>query len=232
MSTGRIILAVIGAFILLIAFALSMAGGGILWINSAMTDDDGYYMTDTLHMQRDSHAIVTEAAEVDLGSDWAFDGEDLVTFREKVQNSNPSKSIFIGVASEDDLMVYLDNVAHDKITDFEIDDDTWEYEFSPGTARPAPPASQTFWAQSSYGAGTQYLEWELEHGTWVFVVMNEDGSEGIDMNLEIGAKVPWLLGLGIGLLVTGIVGLIIGALMVFFAVRRPRKPVESNQIFS
>ena len=232
MSTGRIVIAVFGAIILLISFGLSMAGGGILWINASMADDDGYYMTDNLHMQRDSYAIISEAADVDLGSDWAFDGGDLVTFREEVRSSNPSRNIFVGVAREDDLMEYLQNVSYDRLTDFELDDDTWEFENIPGTSRPAPPTLQTFWHQSSHGAGTQVIEWELEQGTWVFVIMNEDGSAGIELDMQVGVKVPWLTGLGVGLLVTGIIGLIIGSVMIFFAVRRPHETVENNQIFS
>ncbi len=231
MSTGRIILAIVAAIILLVSLGLSIGGGAILIINGTLTDDDGFYMSDPISLQKDSHAIITEAAEVDMGSSWAANGGNIVTFKERVE-SNTRSNIFIGVASEDDLNSYLRNVAHDKITDGDIEDDDWGYERVPGTARPAPPTTQTFWAHSSHGPGPQVLEWELEDGTWVFVVMNEDGSAGIDLDLEIGAKLPWLLGLGIGLFVAGIIGLIVGIIMVIFAVRKPRNVSQSNQVFS
>ncbi len=231
MSTGRIILVIVAVIILFISFGLSIGGGGILVLNGTMTDDDGFLMSDPVSLQKDSHAIITEAAEVDLGSSWAADGGNIVTFKERVESNNRS-NIFIGVASEDDLNRYLKNVAHDRITDGDIEDDDWGYERIPGTAKPAPPTTQTFWAHSSHGPGPQVLEWELENGTWVFVVMNEDGSAGIDLDLEIGAKLPWLFGLGIGLLIAGIVGLIVGIIMIVFAVRKPREVNQNNQIFS
>jgi len=227
MTTGKIILLIVGAIIILISFGLIVGGGGVLWANGALTDDDGYYTTDTIHMARDSYAIISEPADVELGATWALDWGDLVTFKVEVQNTDPEKNIFLGVAREDDLAEYLDNVEHDRVIDFEIDPDTWEYENVSGSVRPAPPTEQTFWEESAHGFGKQVLKWELEEGTWVFVMMNEDGSAGVDLNMEIGAKVPWLVGVGVGLLVGGIVGLIIGAMMIFFAVRT-RQPSDSS----
>ncbi len=220
MTTGKIILLIVGAIIILISFGLIVGGGGVLWANETLTDDDGYYMTDTLNMEKNSYAIISEPADVELGSAWVFDWGDLVTFKGKVESGNAAKNIFVGVARADFLADYLRNVEHDQVIDFEINPDTWEYENIPGSAKPAPPTEQTFWEESAHGAGIQSLEWELEEGTWVFVMMNEDGSAGVDVNMEIGAKVPWLVGVGVGLLAGGIIGLIIGALMIFFAVRK------------
>jgi uncharacterized membrane protein len=61
--------------------------------------------------------------------------------------------------------------------------------------------------------------------------MNSDGSAGVDMDIEFGAKIPWLLGVGIGLLAGGVVALVTGSMMVILAVRRPKtippKPPET-----
>jgi len=51
--------------------------------------------------------------------------------------------------------------------------------------------------------------------------MNEDGSAGIDIDIVLGAKVPLLFGIGVGLLVGGIVALSISILMIYLAARRP-----------
>ncbi len=232
MGTGKIILLVVGAIIILISFGLVVGGGGVLWANEALTDDDGYYMTDSLHMEKDSYAIISEPADVELEGAWAFDWGDLATFKGEVESGNVDKNIFVGVASEDDLTEYLRNVEHDMVTDFEIDPEEWEYENVPGTAEPAPPTSQTFWEESAYGAGTQVLEWELEEGTWIFVMMNEDGSAGIDLDMELGAKVEWLVGVGVGLLAGGIIGLIVGGVMFFFALRKSRETVPTAPVAS
>ena len=68
--------------------------------------------------------------------------------------------------------------------------------------------------------GTQTVEWELQSGDWVLVLMNADGSQGVDVAGTIGAKVPSLFWLGIGLLIGGVIVLAVGVLMVYLSVRR------------
>lgn len=219
-STASLVWIIIGAIFLLISFGLVLGSGGLIWADEALTDDDGYYMTDTLRMERNSYAIISEPAEVELGLSRAFDWGKLATFKIEVEGRNTDDDVFIGVAREADVTEYLSNVTHDTIVDFEIEGTELEYDLLHGTHQPTPPTSQTFWTQSVYGSGHQIMEWELETGTWVFVIMNEDGSADIDVNTEIGAKVPWLFDIGIVLLICGILGLIISGLVIFFAVRK------------
>ena len=49
--------------------------------------------------------------------------------------------------------------------------------------------------------------------------MNDDGSSGVDLSVVFKAKIPSILGWGIGLLVGGVVVLIVGGFMVYLAVR-------------
>ena len=65
-----------------------------------------------------------------------------------------------------------------------------------GELRPALPADQDFWAASAHGAGTQTVAWDLEDGDWSIVVMNADGSRGVDTDISAAAKVPFLGSLG------------------------------------
>jgi uncharacterized membrane protein len=50
--------------------------------------------------------------------------------------------------------------------------------------------------------------------------MNDDGSAGVDMNIVLGAKVPLLFGVGVGILVAGVIALFISILMIYFSARR------------
>jgi hypothetical protein len=74
----------------------------------------------------------------------------------------------------------------------------------PGSSAPGAPAGERFWAASATGAGTQSLSWPVESGDWAVVVMNADGSAGVRTDVSVGAKVPAVLWIGIGLLVVGI----------------------------
>lgn len=220
MSAGKIVLLVFGIIVLLLSVGLVLGGGALLWANSALTDDEGFYTTRFVRVDRDSNAIVTEPADIDLGAAWIWDWSNLVTFKVKGYNDDPSKQIFMGIAEESDLDTYLYDVEYDEITEFSIHPYEIDYRYHPGSSRPTAPSSQTFWTSSAHGPGTQSVEWTLETGTYSLVLMNDDGSAGLDLRVAVGAKVPLIFGTGVGFLIGGIVGLIIGFLMVFLAVRR------------
>jgi hypothetical protein len=135
-------------------------------------------------------------------------------------NEDLSKDIFIGVAEKRDLDDYLRDVEYHEVTELEINPDRLEYSKRPGNSKPAPPPEQAFWTESAHGPGTQTLEWDLESGSWSFVLMNDDGSGGIDLSIVLGAKIPHLFSIGIGFVVGGIVALLLGAFMIVLAVRR------------
>jgi hypothetical protein len=225
MSAGRIVLLVFGIIVILVGLGLVLGGGGVLWANSALTDDEGYFSTKTIPIDKDSYAIATEPADVDLGVNWLWMG-NLFTIKVEGSNDNPSKQIFIGVAEESDVEAYLSDVEYDEIIDIEINPDRLEYTNRPGNSEPAAPTTETFWTKSAHGSGTQTLEWELESGIWRLVLMNDDGSAGVGLSIVLGAKVSSLVGIGVGFVIGGIVLLAGGGLMVFFAVRKPSRPEQ------
>lgn len=219
-GAGKIVLLVFGIIVLVVSAGLVFSGGALLWADSVLKDDEGFYTTRTVRLDKDSYAIVTEPAEINLSAGGVWDWSNLVTFKVEGANDDPSKQIFMGVAEESDLNSYLNDVEYDKIVVFKIYPYEIDYINHPGSAEPETPTSQTFWSESVYGPGLQTLEWELEPGTWSIVLMNEDGSAGLDLSVAVGAKAPFIFGTGVGLLAGGIVGLIVGFVMVYFAVRK------------
>lgn len=228
MSAGRIVLLVFGVIVLVISLGLLTAGGVVLWVDNVIKDNDGFITSSDIHLQRDSYAIVTQPAEIDLGQGWYTweapnqDWGELLTVKIEGSNNDPSKGIFIGIADDADLRRYLKGVEYDEITDTSYDDNRWHLQYvnHPGTSAPALPTSQDFWTASVSGTGERTLMWTLETGTYSAVVMNADGSSGLDLTVRVGAKVPALFGLAVGLLASGAVLLVIGIIMVTLAVRR------------
>jgi hypothetical protein len=229
MSAVRIILLIIGILFILGFIPLLFGGGALLWVDLTQKDADGFISTETDRLASDSYAIVTESADIVLDEDWYggwgwcgdWDSGDFVTFKVEGSNNDASKGIFIGVAQESYLMDYLDNVEYDVISDFRLHSNGFDVDYRnyPGNSSPTAPTSETFWIKSTSGNGTQVLEWELETGTWSLVLMNEDGSSAVDVNVFVGVKAPWIFGVGIGFVVGAIVVLIMGILMVTFALR-------------
>jgi hypothetical protein len=71
--------------------------------------------------------------------------------------------------------------------------------------------------------GTQTLTWKVRDGDWSVVLMNADGSRGVAADIDLGAKLSFLLWVALGLLVGGV--LVVGgstALIVLAA--RTRQP--------
>ena len=129
------------------------------------------------------------------------------------------------MAREADIDSYLSGVEYDEISTLTIrPDDAAPYDITytrrPGSSAPADPATQTFWIVSAHGVGTQSLEWSPEAaGSFSVVLMNEDASRGVDLSVVVGAKVPLVFAVGVGLLGGGVVGLVIGVVMIYLAVR-------------
>jgi hypothetical protein len=82
------------------------------------------------------------------------------------------------------------------------------------------PTAQTFWAASAVGSGTQTLTWKPQSGSWRIVLMNAGGSAGVLAQVGVGATVPHLLAIAVGILAAGGFVLLVGAGIVFAAVHR------------
>ena len=226
MSAERIIVLVIGIIVLLLGIILVFFGGALLVVNNTLKDSEGFLNTKTIQIESDSYAVTTLPADIDLRAAWIWDWSDLAAFRVEGSSDNPSMQLFIGIAEEMYVKDYLHGVEHDEITDLKIFPYELEYTRHGGASIPQSPATKNFWNKSSHGAGAQIIEWELETGSWVLVLMNDDGSIGIDADVIFGAKVPILFTLGVGFLAGGIVILAIGGLLIYLAVRRPRSTTQ------
>jgi hypothetical protein len=74
------------------------------------------------------------------------------------------------------------------------------------------------------------VRWEPESGDWAVVVMNADGSPGVDVDVQLGARAEWVLPLSLTLLAGGIgLGAAAVALIAFGAGGGPRPIVPSPE---
>jgi hypothetical protein len=220
---ARIALIVTGAVTGLLAAGLLAVGGVALWGESEK-DGDGYLSTDSHRFAASSHALASESLDVDLdGAGWLMDREDVGDVRLEVAPRS-DEPVFVGVAPTDQVSRYLSGVAHTSVSDV----DSWPFEADydehavAGERKPAPPGEQRIWAASVQGAGPQTLKWDVEDGDWSVVVMNADGSRGVDTEVEAGAKVPFLSEIGWTAMGTGAVLLIGAAGLLVLGIRTPR----------
>ena len=202
MSAGRIALLVIGCIVALLSLALLAGGGVLVWAHTTQRDDDGYYTTRHETFVTEGYALRSD--DLDLGTegpDWLFDEGRLAIIRLQGESAEPGKRLFFGIGAAADVERYLEGVEHDIVVDVEVDPFEAEYRHEPGDRRPASPESQPFWAVR----GVDGVEWDVDEGRWMAVVMNADASSGVVAQVSVGAKsdlILWaiLILLGLGLL--------------------------------
>lgn len=226
---GRILALIVGGLILLTAVGLLVGGGALLWVNTDLTDTEGFIATRSHRLERESCAVVFQHINIHMGEVvegwgvWTPSPKDLVTIRLTCSSNDPSKKVFIGIATESDGEAYLSNVQYDEVTYLRISSSGTldvKYEAHSGDVTPADPSSQAFWTASVHGSGTQTLEWSPETGNYWIVMMNEDGSAGVDVTVSFGVRVPMLSTIGRWLLAGGMVALIMGVVTVYLVIRR------------
>lgn len=226
MSIGKIVLLILGVLGMFVGFGLLISGGTLVWFDRTAKDSEGYYTTDTIELERDSYALVSQPAEMSVSGALIEAWSHLATFKVEGVSNDGSKGIFIGIAREEDAKRYIENIRHDEIAAFEIDSADVGYVRIPGYQKPPPPTSQTFWVETANGPGSQGLYWKLESGSFLLVLMNEDGSPGVDVSTKVGAKVPGLIWIGVGVVIGGIFVLVAASVLVYLGVRRKRTEVE------
>jgi len=205
----------------LLAAGLLGLGGLALWGDS-QRDGEGYLSTSSEPFEANTRALATENLDVDLsGADWLADTDDFGQIRLEVTPQG-EKPVFAGIARTSDVDAYLRGVAHTLVTD--VESSPFEASYSPrdGERRAAPPAGESIWAASAQGNGTQELSWEIRDGDWSIVVMNADGSPGVETDISAGAKIGFLDELGWSAVGAGVVLVLVAGLLAALAVRPPR----------
>lgn len=223
---GRTVLTVVAGIVALLAAGLLIAGAALLWV-SGQRDSDGFFTAGPYEFTSPTFAISSDGLEVVADAPrWLFDQDRLATIR--IRASGADRPLFIGVGPKEDVDRYLADVPHQVATDVGIDPFDVQYREAIGRRPPPlPPDGATFWAASSVVQGEGELEWDVESGRWTVVVMAADGSAGIDALLELGAKVDFLVPVGVAMTVGGALFVLIGlGGVVFWLVMRPpgRRP--------
>jgi hypothetical protein len=227
MNNGsRIALTITGGIASLIAVALLVGGGLALWGDS-QKDDDGYLRTDTARFTADTRALTTENLDVDLGdADFIAQSNDLGKIEISAQPRD-AKPVFVGIARTSDLDGYLGGVPHTTLNDVDVDPFSADYERHSGNRHPVAPEHAGIWVASSQGTGKQSIDWKVDDGDYSIVVMNADGSLGVDADISAGANIPFLDELGWSAIGSGAFALILGIGLIALAVRKTRTAIPA-----
>jgi hypothetical protein len=221
LSTGRIVLIVLGSILALLGLAVAAGGGFLLWVDRTQREG-GYLTTPNERFATSTYALTRERLEVDAGGpNWIWNDDWLGKVRIRGESAS-EEPVFIGIGPEAAVAGYLGRVAHADVEDIELDPFRVDYRQIAGGAPRRPPTAQNFWAASASGQGRQTVTWDVREGNWSVVLMNADGARGVAADVDLGAKLSFLLWVAIGLLIGG--ALVLGgsiALIVLAARSRP-----------
>jgi hypothetical protein len=217
MKVTKLVAALVGVPTVLGGLALTVLGG----IALAVPDDDGWISAGPVRVSSPAVALVGEEIRIDLGNHvgngGTFVGWDGIPARLDASSRN-GKEIFIGVGADADVAAYLSGVSVARIESFHDDPD---FEERSGAGTVSPPAEQDIWVASSVDGS---LDWDVTDGEWAVVLLNSDGSSGMDVSVSGSARIPYLGVIGVGAIALGLILMTFGALLTYFGVRAVRPP--------
>ena len=221
MSAGRVVLIVLGGIGVLAGLALLAGGGFLLWADRTQRED-GYLTTPTERFGTPTYALTRTRLDADAdGARWVLNESWFGTVRIRGESTG-TKTLFIGIGPSADVARYLGNVAHANVQDVDFDPFRVTYLSITGGPPQGPPADQTFWVASAAGVGTQTLTWKVHEGDWSVVLMNADASRGVAANVDVGAKLSFLLWVAVGVLIGGLLVTGGSTALIVLAARTPR----------
>ena len=216
---GRVIALVLGVLLLFPGLGLLLGGGVLLWADQSQRSDDGFLSSPGGSVSTPGFALVSDRIDLSTSGDWVPVSAGLGTTRLQATASGPD--VFVGIAPTDQVTAYLGSAERAVIDDLGSDGTIVAREVT-GGAPAGAPGDQSFWTGQVSGPGRQQLDWEPADGDWTAVVMNADGSAGVDVDLRVGAELPALTAIAWGLLVGGVLLTLVGVLLIVLAVRRRR----------
>lgn len=229
MGLNRIFALVVGCVVALVSFVMLGVGVLLFWGYLAQ-DDDGRISVAAAPLTTASRALVSENFSLFDSIDPQV--SDRVTVSARVASSDPAREVLIGIAPAADVDDYLRGVAHTVVTDVEFSPFRARYDTVAGSETSAPPLDQQWWSVRASGTGTTQVEWKPQGGSWTLVVMNADGSAGVDVNVSVGVRVQSLGPLAASVLAASAVLLVLGVGAIVFGAsglgRRSDSDTESE----
>jgi hypothetical protein len=217
-TVGSIAALVIGVLLVLLSLVLLGAGGTGVWADRTQRDA-GYVTTDVHEFSTSATALATVPTHLGSpGVGWLYSPGLLGKVRIRVTPVRTDSTLFVGVGPAADVDRYLAGVKRTVISEF------FENKVRAVDGGPArsDPGTKDFWVASATGHGAQTLTWSPASGSWTVVVMNADARPGLDVRADLGARMPAVLWLAVGLLAAGAVFVAGGVLLIAGAIRRRR----------
>ncbi|MFX0117168.1 MAG: RDD family protein [Candidatus Hodarchaeota archaeon] len=224
-----------GIIIGIIAFPIFIGGLAMTIALPLTEDNEGYYMSP---WSRDADSVgIGFVFDVDIETGEPGSRFDISEFADFKFRARSEQLLFVGIAKAEEVDAYLASQNYWIMTDFnfgwgeEDDSSDYEKEWHPGSGPLAPMPSWDVSNQGTYFT----LYWTPKEGSWTVVVINQDLSEGYDIQYKVGVKAPILRAIGLALLIFGTFLFITAGLLIYFDLKKHRakpEPVWAKKEFT
>ncbi|MGJ7450302.1 DUF4389 domain-containing protein [Aquipuribacter sp. MA13-6] len=211
-GVGAVVALVTGLLLLVPGAGLVALGGTALAVD-AQRDPDGYTTAPERTLSSPTAVISVEDVDLDVDAaagDW-LSSQGLGTLRVRATATDGGE-VFVGIAPQSALDPWLEGVEHDRVE--ELGFRSALYQRQEGAPSAGPPADADFWVASVEGTGPQELTWPATDGRWGLVLAGADGTPGVDVVVDVGARLPELTPVAVPTLVGGVVLLGLAAALV------------------
>lgn len=208
----RIAILIIGSVLALVSLALLGFGGAATWLQTHRSG--GYVDSGSQNLATAGYALASE--RVDLGN-----GRSglIGTLRVRATPQQTARPVFVGIAPADQVDRYLAGVQYTSVDNvFTLG--SGQNVTHNGGAPTTPPALARIWTVQSSGLGTQTVVWPAKSGQWSVVVMNAAASSGVSVHTDLGATLPPLPWVALGLVVGGLLLLVGSAALIIVPIHR------------
>ena len=221
-SGWRTVLVVLGSLLIILGVGAVVGGGAGLWFHQ-QRDNAGYYTAGPERFTTDTAALSIPSLDVNVGGTELFSAENMLgRARIRIESVNSGTPLFIGIGPADEVAKYLNGVGHDELSDIDTSPFKATYTSRPGGLPTSLPGSHSFWVASDSGTGARTLDQKVADGNWTVLIMNADGSPGVDANISAGATLPAVLPISVIALVAGGILVLAGIALVVLPITTRR----------
>ena len=213
----RIFLIVLGVLVALFGVACGASGIGAF----QSVDSDGYVSGEG-EMFTSTAAIVFDTAEFREieEDDEGRNRTGKLRLRIRAERTDGGE-VLIGIGPRADVDAFLEPGSYQTVRELDFDPLTYDQVNVGGSRGLGQPSGQLF-AASALGAGLQEVDWPIGSGDYRAVIMNGDGSAGVEARVEFGVRFPFLRGFAIAGMVIGSLATVSGIALVAFQFRPGR----------
>lgn len=205
-----------GVGFLVVGLFVTIAGVAL----TALVGPDGRFEMPETTARTRGHALVFDA--IYIRGNLATSGSLAATLGIDVRPREDG-DVFVGVGPSARVRRYLAGVPYDRVVRVDWPGGAGTEPVRGTGVLDEPPGDQLWWETSDAGP-TASVDWTARSGDWSVVIMNADGSAGVDVAGNVDVALPILGPLSIGTLLFGIALLAIG---VILTVRGARSPARS-----